>query len=37
VSYNIIYLIVISVVIALVGMVIFFAVDPESRIIFGPV
>jgi hypothetical protein len=27
----------ISVVIAIVGMVIFFAIDPESRIIFGPV
>jgi hypothetical protein len=31
-----IYLIMISVVIAILGMVIFFATDPESRIIFGP-
>jgi hypothetical protein len=34
---HLIYLIMISVVIAIVGMVIFFAIDPESRIIFGPV
>jgi hypothetical protein len=34
---HLIYLIMISVVIAIVGMVIFFASDPESRIIFGPV
>jgi hypothetical protein len=31
-----IYLIMISVVIAILSMVIFFAIDPESRIIFGP-
>jgi hypothetical protein len=33
---HLIYLIIASVVIALLSMVIFFAIDPESRIIFGP-
>ena len=31
-----IYLIMASVVIAILGMVIYFATDPEIRIIFGP-
>jgi hypothetical protein len=33
---HLIYLIIGSVVIAILSMVIFFAIDPESRIIFGP-
>ena len=33
---HLIYLIIASVVIAILSMVIFFAIHPESRIIFGP-